>query len=150
MQGSYETSRADFEAWLEKGNQVRMGKMVRTNGHPTNYTRKREGAKGQFNDLINLKTAHFGALSNALVVKKGKGKGKGNTGLSQGMASSSKKASDYIHNIKIQMNMVKCQFCQAENLEGTISVRAVSNGSSPGRMAALPPRYVDWKVRSRR
>ena len=82
-------------------------------------TRKREGAKGQFNDVINLKSAHFGALSNAQTVKKGKGKGKGNTRLSEGMASSSKKASDYIHNVKVQIDMVKCHHCQAENLEGT-------------------------------
>ena len=53
--------------------------------------RKREGVNGQFNDTINLKSAHFGALSNAQAIKKGKGKGKGKARLPEGMASSSKK-----------------------------------------------------------
>ena len=81
-------------------------------------TRKRECAKGQFNDVIHLKTAPFGALSNAQIVKKGKGKGTGKSRLSEGMASSSKNASDYIHNIKIQINMVKCQSLSSGELGG--------------------------------
>ena len=100
---------------------MKMGKMQRISDlmDIPPITRKREGANGQFNDVINLKSAHFGSLSNAQAIKKGKGKGKGKARLSEGMASSSKKATDYIHNIKVQIEMVKCHHCQAENLEGT-------------------------------
>ena len=121
VKGSYATSQDHLKKWLEDGNQLRMGKMQRVSDlmDMPPITRKREGANGQFNDVINLKSAHFAALSNAQVIKKGKGKGKGKARLSEGMASSSKNATDYIHNVKVQIDMVKCHFCQAENLEGT-------------------------------
>ena len=76
VKGSYATAQDHLKKWLEEGNQMKMGKMQRISDlmDIPPILRKREGANGQFNDVINLKSAHFGALSNAQAIKKGKGK----------------------------------------------------------------------------
>ena len=86
-------------------------------------TRKREGQHGPFSDQITLKSAFFGALSNAETIRKGKGKGRGRgKGKGRhpgGSAAGSTNAEDYIYGNKVEIQQVKCHFCQQTNIEGT-------------------------------
>lgn len=60
-------------------------------------------------------------MSNAQTIRKGKGRGrgKGKGRYPGGSAVGSTNAEDYIFNNKIEMQQVRCHFCQAFNIEGT-------------------------------
>lgn len=110
-------------------------------------TRKREGQQGPFSDQVTLKTAYCRALSNAETIRKGKGRGKGK-GLGRhpgGSAAGSTNAEDYIFNNKIEMQQVKCHFCQANNIEGTHKCQSCFKW-----LAGWQLRYAGWKSWPRR
>ena len=71
----YAHARANLKAYLESGKHVREGEMqmtTRPEALPP-LVRRREGQNGPFEDKVTLKTASFGALSNAEAIRRGKG-----------------------------------------------------------------------------
>ena len=70
-------------------------------------------------DKVTLKTASFGALSNAETIRKDKGRGKGRGKGSRpgGPAVRSTNAEDYIF-CKVEMQQVRCHFGRQNNIEG--------------------------------
>ena len=116
-------ARASLKTHLEKGNRVKPMQMARTTEAEDlpPLVRKREGVYGPFSDTITLKTPRFGILSNAETIRKGKGRGKGRGKGNHpgGSAGGSTNAVDYLYSKKVEIQQVRCHFCQEENIEGT-------------------------------
>ena len=71
-------ARASLKAYLESGKHVREGEMqMTTRPEELPPLVRREGQNGPFEDKVTLKTASFGAPSNAETIRKGKGRSKG-------------------------------------------------------------------------
>ena len=93
-----------------------------------------------------LKTASFGALSNAEAIRRGKGRPLGRAG-----RRINYNAEDYIFSTKFEMQQVRdVIFVGRTTLRGPTSVSLASNGSSPGLMDESPLKYAGWKSRPRK